>query len=60
VTRPISDLDVPLTTLQAELRALVTRQRQQLVGPTDRSAQRLQTVLAPTTQPDIVPEEGQQ
>jgi hypothetical protein len=60
VTRPISDLDVPLTTLQAELRALAARQRRQPTPLAVRSAQRLQTVLAPTTQPDTAPEEGQQ
>lgn len=58
MTRPIADLDVPLTTLQRELRALVARQRAQRTGLADRSAQRLTAVLAPT-QPNTTPEEGQ-
>jgi len=49
VTRPIRDLDVPATRLQQEIRLLVARQRKQRTGLADRSAQRLQTVIAPTT-----------
>lgn len=56
MTRPIRDLDVPATRLQQEIRDLVARQREQRVGLADRSAQRLQAVIAPTT---TTPEEGQ-
>lgn len=48
MTRPISDLDVPLTHLQRQLRDLVGRQRKQSTSRATRSAERLQTVLAPT------------
>jgi hypothetical protein len=45
VTRPISDLDVPLPTLREEIAALVARQNQQRA---DRSADRLKAFIAPT------------
>lgn len=54
MTRPISDLDVPLTVLRRQIRELVARQREQQTPLADRSSQRLTTVLAPTT-----PKEGQ-
>ncbi|MFD4596806.1 hypothetical protein ACFWPQ_02110 [Streptomyces sp. NPDC058464] len=43
MTRPISDLDVPLTVLRQQIRALIARQR------ADASATRLRAFLAPTT-----------
>lgn len=49
MTRPIEDLDVPLTHLRQQIRDLVARQRAQGTGLADRSAQRLQAVIAPTT-----------
>lgn len=52
MTRPIRDLDVPLTVLQQQMRALVARRREQAAG---RSAERLAAVLAPT---HTTPEEG--
>lgn len=58
MTRPIADLDVPASRLEQQIRALVARQRAQGTGLVDRSAERLQTVLAPTTQPDTTPEEA--
>ena len=48
--------DVPETHLQQQLRALVARQRKDAASLADRSAERLQTVLAPT---HTTPEEGQ-
>ena len=59
MTRHISDLDVPRTVLEQQLRELVARQRREVAGLADRSAARLQTVLAPTTQPEPTPKEGQ-
>ena len=58
MTRRISELDVPRTVLEQQIRDLVARQRAHGTGLADRSAERLQTVLAPTTQPDTTPEEG--
>lgn len=55
MTRPIRDLDVPLTKLQREIHDLVARQRAQSIGLADRSAQRLKAVIAPTPS---TPEEG--
>lgn len=55
MTRPIRDLDVPLTRLQREIRLVVARQGAQGTGLADRSAQRLTTSLAPTP---TTPEEG--
>ena len=56
MTRPIADLDVPLTVLRQQLRDLVARQRKQTAGLADRSGARLTAVLAPTP---ATPEEGQ-
>ena len=56
MTRPIADLDVPLTVLRQQLRDLVARQRKQTAGLADRSADRLTAVLAPTP---TTPKEGQ-
>lgn len=52
MTRPISDLDVPLPTLREQIAALVARQR------ADRSAERLRQFLAPTPQPNPSAEEA--
>jgi hypothetical protein len=54
MTRPISDLDVPLSTLQQQIADLVTRQREQRAN---RSAERLRNFLAPTTEPTTINEE---
>lgn len=56
MTRPIAGLDVPLSALRAEIRALVARQREQQLPLADRSAERLTAVLAPT---HTTPKEGQ-
>lgn len=48
MTRPISDLDVPVTVLRQRIRALVAHQREQATGQADRSAEPLAAVLAPT------------
>ncbi|MFF9118355.1 hypothetical protein ACF09Y_22595 [Streptomyces massasporeus] len=48
VTRPIGDLDVPLTALQRQIADLVARQREQQA---EASAERLRQILAPTTDP---------
>lgn len=56
MTRPIDQLDVPLTVLQRQIRDLVARQREQGVGLADRSAQRLTALLAPT--PELIAEEA--
>lgn len=45
-------------TLRAEIRALVARQRAQRIGLADRSAERLQAVLAPTTPTETTPKEA--
>lgn len=51
--------DVPETALRAQLRVLAARQRKQSAGLADRSAERLQTVLAPNdTTPEPTPEEA--
>ena len=47
MTRPISDLDVPLPTLREQITALVARQREQRA---EQSAERLRNLLAPTNQ----------
>ncbi|MFE0470575.1 hypothetical protein ACFW2V_03015 [Streptomyces sp. NPDC058947] len=52
MTRRISDLDVPLTALQQQMRELVARQRAETADLADRSAQRLAALLAPTTTPE--------
>ncbi|MEU9323275.1 hypothetical protein AB0D91_05585 [Streptomyces canus] len=57
MTRPIADLDVPVTVLRQRMRALVASQREQATSQADRSAERLAAVLAPT---HTTPEEGQQ
>lgn len=54
-TRNTRAWDVPETRLRTQMRALVARQRKQAAGLSDRSAERLQTVLAPT---NSTPEEG--
>lgn len=56
MTRPIADLDVPLTDLKRQLRELVARQREQQADLVDRSAARLTAALAPTP---TTPQEGQ-
>jgi len=48
VTRPISDLDVPLPTILDQIADLVARQREQRA---EQSAERLRNLLAPTTNP---------
>jgi hypothetical protein len=55
MTRPISDLDVPLPRLEQQIRDLVERQRAATAA--DRSAARLRAFLTPT---DVTatPEEG--
>jgi hypothetical protein len=53
VTRPISDLDVPLPVLRQQIRDLVARQRKQRA---EASAERLRDFLAPT--PNTTPEEA--
>lgn len=56
MTRPISDLDVPLPVLAEQMAALVARQREQAA---EQSAARLRSFLAPTTTAtDFTPEEG--
>jgi hypothetical protein len=49
VTRPIEQLDVPLTALQQQITDLVARQNEQRANE---SAARLRTLLAPTTAPE--------
>ncbi|MFC8983895.1 hypothetical protein [Streptomyces sp. NPDC057115] len=48
MTRPISDLDVPLPVLRQQITDLVARQREQRA---EQSAERLRNLLAPTTNP---------
>lgn len=56
MTRHISELDVPASHLRQQIRLLVARQRKQGTGLADRSAQRLQTVIAPNpTKPEEAP-----
>ncbi|MFF8100085.1 hypothetical protein ACF07S_09970 [Streptomyces sp. NPDC016640] len=55
MTRPISDLDVPLPTLQQKVADLVDRQREQRA---ERSAERLRNFLAPTDQTNPAPKEA--
>ncbi|NUP38946.1 MAG: hypothetical protein HOY76_18505 [Streptomyces sp.] len=58
MTRPISDLDVPATRLEQQIRDLVARQRAEQAA-TDRAATRWRAFLAPAdTQTDTAPEEA--
>ncbi|MFJ4785060.1 hypothetical protein [Streptomyces sp. NPDC088794] len=54
MTRPISDLDVPLPRLEQQIRDLVARQNEQRA---DASADRLRNFLTPTDT-HTAPEEG--
>ncbi|MFF7329740.1 hypothetical protein [Streptomyces sp. NPDC008150] len=50
MTRPIADLDVPLTTLQKQIADLVARQQAAVkTQHAEASAARLRNLLAPTT-----------
>ncbi|MFF0166728.1 hypothetical protein [Streptomyces prasinus] len=51
MTRPISDLDVPLPTLRQQVADLVARQNEQREQRAEQSAERLRNFLAPTTNP---------
>ena len=55
MTRRISDLDVPASRLEQQIRDLVARQRKDRA---EESAARLRAFLALTTQPDTTPEEA--